>query len=227
VARDHSIPIIDTHPQKEHVIKQLMDGVSVRRIGAEANPPIVPSVVNRYKNQVVVPLMKHVLAHPECVSEGTYSSEIPRLPRGKSTNDLAALVRQFTETEEGVVMIRATRKAYRAAIEHPVPKLVADAKPIASMFRQRLEDAYQRIERLLERAEKSPDITAAAPLLNQAHRNIELLGRTTGELDPQERAGIAIQIICPSTPSNGTPRVTYHANNINQVPIEEIGLIQK
>lgn len=84
----------------------------------------------------------------------------------------------------------------------------------ASPFRDRLEKLHGRIENALDRAETSvrvvrdkdtgelvpvgPDVAAIAPIMNQAHKNLELLGRVTGELEAPAAANVAIQIVMPS-----------------------------
>jgi hypothetical protein len=43
-----------------------------------------------------------------------------------------------------------------------------------------------------------PDVAAIAPILNQAHRNIEMLGKVTGELEAAAAVQVAIQIVVPA-----------------------------
>jgi hypothetical protein len=66
----------------------------------------------------------------------------------------------------------------------------------ASPFRHRLEALWNRTDRAMDRSEKNDDLQLPA-LLNQAHKNLELLGRVTGELEPQT-ASVAIQIVIPT-----------------------------
>lgn len=85
----------------------------------------------------------------------------------------------------------------------------------ASPFRERLENLWNRTQKAADRAEKAvrvvkdqesgelvpvgPDVSAIAPILNQAHKNVELLGRVTGELQENTgRANVAIQIVIPN-----------------------------
>lgn len=67
-----------------------------------------------------------------------------------------------------------------------------------SPFRDRLEQLWGRVDRSLTQAEESKELTVMAPLLNQAHKNVELLGRVTGELEVSTPM-VAIQIVCPVT----------------------------
>ena len=87
----------------------------------------------------------------------------------------------------------------------------------ASPFKQRLEKLWDRTEKALDRAETAvrvvkdedtgqlvsvgPDVAAIGPLLNQAHKNVELLGRVTGELEVSAGSNIAIQIVLPQAGS--------------------------
>lgn len=68
----------------------------------------------------------------------------------------------------------------------------------ASPFRDRLEQLWGRTDRALSQAEQDKELSVMAPLLNQAHKNVELLGRVTGELEVSTPM-VAIQIVCPVT----------------------------
>jgi|SRR5581483_5628499 len=73
------------------------------------------------------------------------------------------------------------------------------------------EDAVKRAKRAVrvvkdpasgELVPVGPDVAAIAPVLNQAHKNCELLGRVTGELESAPSANIAVQIVMPGAPQN-------------------------
>lgn len=100
-----------------------------------------------------------------------------------------------------------------------------------SIFRQRLEKLYGRVERTLDKAEEANELGVVAPLLNQAHKNVELLGKATGELADATAPQVSIQVICPSAPSPElTPRITYASVDAIEGTVdseEEIGLLQK
>lgn len=68
----------------------------------------------------------------------------------------------------------------------------------SSPLRDRMEQLWGRTDRALTQAEKNKELSVIAPLLNQAHKNLELLGRVTGELEVSAPT-IAIQIVCPVT----------------------------
>jgi hypothetical protein len=71
------------------------------------------------------------------------------------------------------------------------------AAPVLSLFRQRLEKLHARVDKALERAEVAvrvvnqggrlvaagADLAPLAPLLSVAHKNLEMLGWATGELE--------------------------------------------
>jgi hypothetical protein len=114
--------------------------------------------------------------------------------------------------------------------------------PRISLFRQRLERLHNRVDKALDRAEDAvrvatdkegrlvavgSDLSPLASLLSQAHKNLEILGRATGELEPQMSQGISIQIVCPAAPSpDNMPRISYaSADEIGEVEAE-IGVRQ-
>lgn len=84
----------------------------------------------------------------------------------------------------------------------------------SSPLRQRLDALGSRIDNILTRAENAvqcvpdsegnlvpiaDDLSILAPLYNQAHKNLEVLGKLTGELQDKAPApSIAIQIVVPA-----------------------------
>lgn len=91
-----------------------------------------------------------------------------------------------------------------------------------SVFRDRLEKLWEKTENAIERAETAvrtvvdpdtgqlvavgPDVAAIAPILNQAHKNVHMLGVATGEIE-QVAANIAIQIVLPQQQAESAPTV--------------------
>lgn len=73
----------------------------------------------------------------------------------------------------------------------------------ASPFRDRLEKLWERTDKALDKVEKTQDLAPMAPLLNQAHKNCEMLGRATGELESAANNSVAIQIVMPAGPAYG------------------------
>lgn len=73
----------------------------------------------------------------------------------------------------------------------------------ASPFRERLESLWQRTDKALDKVEKTKDLAPMAPLLNVAHKNCEMLGRATGELEQSAGNAVQIQIVMPAGPAYG------------------------
>ena len=94
----------------------------------------------------------------------------------------------------------------------------------SSPFRDQLASLKDRTERLLDRAESgirarddgkpnTADAAACAPLIAQAHKNVELLGRATGELEQAAGPQIAVQIVIPA--SQGVPDASAPAVDVS------------
>lgn len=143
--------------------------------------------------------------------------------QGKSSAAIAAEIgccRQAVDRYRS----RVVRPALRTTINRPnldrhegdslvtLSQDVAVAKQAitATPFHDRLQATWTRIERVLDRAEHAvqvtedgdavgEDLAILAPLLNQAHKNLELLGKASGELQDKAAApSIAIQIVVPA-----------------------------
>ena len=99
-----------------------------------------------------------------------------------------------------------------------------------SLVRQRLEDIWTDTREITAKAkaasETTSDFAACATLLNQAHKNIEILGKLTGELTERPSGpSIAIQIVVPAgaqvpsfAPGPADDGITYDVTG------EEIGI---
>lgn len=208
---------VDTHPQKQKIIDGILSGETIRAIASSAVPPLQPMTIQRYKTSVIKPMLERA-----AVSERILGTVSGLKDKPKDLSD-------------------------RSPAIQAVQKAIQDA-PALSIFRQRLEKLHSRIDRTLDKAESAvrverdedgkevfagPDITPLAPLFNAASKNLEMLGRATGELEPQGGSGVSIQIVCPSA-AGELPRVTFA--NHDQLTIEaspeeegmlEIGLQQK
>ena len=68
---------------------------------------------------------------------------------------------------------------------------VAESSPV----RDRVQATWDRIDRGLSKAEARGEDIALSPLLSQAHKNIELLGTLTGELQQAGSASIQVQLV--------------------------------
>jgi hypothetical protein len=206
--------LVDQHPEKQKIIDGILSGQPVRDIARSVSPPIGFNAIQRYKTRIVKPILGQAEETERLLGE--LQARPPAAP---------------------------PRKASPAAIQK-ADTAIQDA-PRLSMFRDRLEKLWQRADRTLDKAEAAVrvgedqegnavfgarDITPIAPLLNAAHKSLELLGRATGELEPEGRQSIAIQIICPQAPNPGAmPRVSYvSADAIDAEDVcVEIGLIQR
>lgn len=130
---------------------------------------------------------------------------------GKSLRAVASIVgcsHTVVQDYKRKVVMPAMKKAQQLQSFQPLPESNAVAlQQQASLtrdivqtspFRDRLENLWERTTKALDRAEETKELAPMAPLLNQAHKNVELLGRVTGELEVQAAANVAIQIVMPS-----------------------------
>jgi hypothetical protein len=168
--RRESQCIIENLPevQRKKVVDALISGVSLRKVGEMAGCSV--TAVMAYKKRVVKPALRtaHQVQHFQAVT----SLDSQRF------QEHAALTRDIVQ---------------------------------ASPFRERLEKLWDRADKALDKAENAvrtrvvdgvevweeQGLQAIAPLLNQAHKNVELLGRVTGELEVAAGSNIAIQIVLP------------------------------
>lgn len=86
-----------------------------------------------------------------------------------------------------------------------------------SLFRAELEKLRCRINRGLDKAESMDDLAPLAPLLNQAHKNLEILGRATGELESSPGSAMSIQIVVPWVDRENMPRVSFASDDAIEV----------
>lgn len=220
--------VIDSHPQKRRIIQQIIDNVPLRIIATSAVPPLPHSAVQRYKSSVVIPMLKRAELLGKTIRPN------------KDGQAVQIDVPVPLTTDQNVV------EAVQAAVK-PIPE-----GQIVSIFRQRVEKMYGRIERTMDRAESAvrvvdvdgtlvpvgSDLSPMAPLFNAASKNLEMLGRATGELEPTGGSSVSIQIVCPAAPANAMPRITFaHQDSIEAAPgavtaiesdeMMEIGILQK
>jgi hypothetical protein len=217
--------LVDSHPQKQKIIDGILAGESCRHIADSAVPPIGFNAVQRYRSIVINPMLKEA-ENLNRVLKANKDGEIGSRPAPVPlSNDTAAI------------------KMVERAIE---------AAPALSIFRKRLEDLHGRIDNALTRAETAvraapdpetgemvalgADLAPLAGLFNQAHKNLEILGKATGELEPDNRSSVSIQIVCPAAPAGQSPKIVFGdqvltleagaAEHIDDDPISEIGLLQ-
>lgn len=197
---------VESHPERAKIIEQIIAGKTTRSIGASAVPPVPHSAVQRYKTNVVMPMLRSVEYQNRSLLGEPLAPPLPSVTKTASKQ------------------VQAVQQAIQAA-------------PAQSIFRKRLEDLNGRIVRTLDRAESAvrvttdkdgnevvigQDISPMAPLFNAASKNLEMLGRATGELEPAGGSQVSIQIVCPSAPGGDqTPRITF--SSIDQIEAAEPG----
>lgn len=193
---------VDEHPQKHRIVKELIAGRPVRHIADSLVPPVPFSAIQRYKTNVIKPMLARAEAENRILN-GNSAQLVPFVP------------------------LTPDKQAAQA-----VQQSIQDA-PVLSLFRQGLEDLRVRIGKNLDKAESNDKFFGVIPALaNQAHKNLEILGRATGELE-STGTGVSIQIVCPWAPDKDKmPRVSFAAGN-GEVEFEatdvfqDIGTVQK
>lgn len=209
---------VDSHPQKQLIIDGILAGRSARSIASSLAPPIHFNAIQRYRTNVVKPLL--ATASKSTIVESTNKVNAP------------AIVPLSDDSQ----VIQQVHNSIQAA-------------PAVSIFRRRLEKLYGTLDRTIEKAETAvrvtydkegnevaiaSDLSAVAPLANQIHKGLEILGRATGELEPQGASGVSIQIVCPTQPGE-QPRITFardegltlDAAADDEAGMQEIGVIQR
>ena len=152
---------------------------------------------------------------------------------------------------DGEIVERKPLSSVPAACQ-AVNQAIQDA-PVVSLWREKVNGLIARTEKTLDKAEAAvrvsrdadgnevfgaPDIAIIAPLINAGWKGLEILGRATGELEPQGSGQVSIQIVCPAGPGE-MPRISYAQNDGSRtidaesedvpdgVGIQEIGVIQR
>jgi hypothetical protein len=222
---------ISTHPQLQKMIEAFIAGTPAREIARWATPRVAHNTISRYMRARVRPALNNAAR--------LFAVDPPRTG--------AALGAEAKKKTRNV----ATQQTERPQMERDQAEQLAlealVAAPALSLFRQRLERLHDRVDRALDRAESAvrviekdgkmvaagADLSPIAPLLSQAHRNLEMLGRATGELEPTGSASVQIQIICPAAGSSQAPRIVFGSDDgrmIDGSAIEvesEIGIQQR
>lgn len=188
--------VIDNLPeaQRERILDALLSGEKMADIARELG--ISRQAVSDYRRRVVKPAVK--------------------------------VARKLQESEPAQQHMQMT--TLRDSNKVDTRKVASLTKQVvkASPFRDRLEALWGRTDRALDRAENAvrtvtdretgelvavgPDVAAIAPVLNQAHKNLELLGRVTGELVETPTVQMAIQIVVPAVapaPASDADVITY------------------
>jgi hypothetical protein len=191
MARPNASFAVENHPQKPQILQQMIDGVPLRAISGSLVPRISVMALQRYKVNVVNKIVAR--------------TTVRTIPKERPVPD-----------DRNPVTVQTVEQA------------VHDA-PVVSLFRARLEKLHGRVDKALTQAESAVtviqdedgelkavgrDLKVLAPLFGQAHKNLEILGRATGELEPQGSPPMAIQIICPQAPNPGAmPRISFQSRD--------------
>ena len=166
---------IATHPQRDKIIAALVAKQPYRDITAWTVPPVGRGSLSRFK---------------QASMRGMGGQ-----PAGRA--EPAAGTASIYDTGNAEVLPQDVSR--RAMTTH------------ASPFRSRLEAIWSTTARAIQRAETAvrvtydheagelvasgADVSAVAPLIAQAHRSIELLGRATGELDAGTQSNTQVNIL--------------------------------
>ena len=169
---------VDKLPEtkRQQVINAIIEGKSLREVAVLAG--VAHTAIARYKRRVVIPAIRQSqkIAAFEQVT-GSVAEQTQAV--AKNTRDIIA------------------SSPFRARIEY--------LWGIADRSLTKAEDAAKRYapDKDGEMRAIGSDLTPIAPLLAQAHKNVELLGRATGELEQAAGPQIAVQIVIPA--SQGPP----------------------
>jgi hypothetical protein len=162
--------------ERQKVVDALIEGRSLREVAKLAGISHVQ--VMRYKKDILVPAIRAAQK-----VQALQSLDSPNKPTSEIFAEQANLTKHVVES---------------------------------SLFRERLEKLWRRTEKALDRAETAvrlvkdstgadvvagPDVAAIAPILNQAHKNVHMLGLATGEIEASAAVDVGIQIVMPNTPS--------------------------
>ena len=178
-----AISRVESHPQREYIDAMIVGGLSLRKIGTSVSPPVSTMTLQRYV-------------------------KVAALAHARTKANIEVVKNQ----EVAVVPSETVQNGTKNASVSPAVPLVGEGKEVMrpSSLRDRQEALGRRIERALDRAEKAVDVTKdkdgnivhvadslrpLAPLMREAHRNIELQGAISGELAHATQQTVAVQIV--------------------------------
>ena len=174
---------VETHPQRQYIDVLIVGGMSLRKIGQSVTPPVSPMVLQRYKKL-----------------QGIVGARVKDKLEDQKIQQLTGVALQPIQNDTKI-----------ASVPDVVP-LNGETEIVMRphSLRERQEALGRRIERALDRAEKAVDVTKdkdgnivhvadslrpLAPLMREAHRNIELQGAISGELAHATQQTVAVQIV--------------------------------
>jgi len=172
---------VENHPQKAQIIKKFMEGLPLRAVAKDLVPPVSAMALQRYKTRVIIPIL----------------TRTARLPANPKREGVTKPPKTDEEELQGVLVTAAEAKE-------------RGAPPAESIVRQGVDRLRARLERHADKCETAvrvvkdeegndvvvgADLTVLAPIANQLHKNLEMLGKLTGELQPDNQQQINIQVI--------------------------------
>ena len=214
---------IDSHPQKDVIVKRILDGLPCRKVVSGIVPHVSHSTIQRYKVSVIKPILARSAQTERIILGDPPEPDLKKTPIPLVSDDF---------------------------VRQTAVQAIQDA-PAVSIFRQRHQKAWDILERTTKKAESAvrmerdedgnevfagPDLSPIAPLINQMHKSIEILGRATGELEPTGGSSISIQVVLPGIGSqHEEPRISFASADAIEVAPEleagdglvEIGVLQK
>ena len=160
-----SLSSVECHPQQSQIDAWIYGRRSVRWIAAQTVPPVSPAAIQRYRKNLLAPALKRL---------ALTMSSTANLP-----------VRTVSGNGE--------------VVERPLPEAVAEERANPFMERHQklwgvcwksIQDAQSAV-RVLKGPDgqdifDGKDFGALTQTLNQAHRNLELLGKATGVFGEQQ-----------------------------------------
>lgn len=186
--------IIDSFPplKRQAIIDAILNGGSLRKVAAMAGCSY--SAINRYKLDRILPTLQS--PQQTAIDQGiraasrNNSNASRKHPATPPTN---CHVSPPVSPLEPLVSDKSERNDVHKALS-------------ASPVRERIQQLWQRTNKYLDKVDADDALlNLAHGLLNQAHKNTELLAKVTGEIGTAAgvAGGVAIQIVMPgiTTPS--------------------------
>jgi hypothetical protein len=158
------------------VIDGLIKGTPLRQLAKISACSL--ATLSKYRDKVVIP---------------TLSGQL----HAKVNKPVNAVVNTPERGEQPLQPVVLPATNLRLSGEQALAERIASTSPV----RERLAKLEGRTERIMDRVEAGDDLSIMPGLLNQAHKNVELLAKVTGEIQDGRgpAAQVAIQIVYPHT----------------------------
>lgn len=169
--------VIETHPKKQEIIDAILGGMSLRKVGAMAG--VSATQVDRFKKEKLLPAMERAqkIAKLEALAESVENNQLSPQRAAELTKAVAdvspgssgALAAKWFERHEGL---------YSKALD---------------LYEKSL--AAQRVYTDKDGKEvfAGQDFSAPTGVLNQLHRNQELLGKAAGLMRDGDAGGVRVE----------------------------------